>query len=919
MSLFDRKPELFRLLIGLLAGALLVLTVLVVYRYGSLPTDENWFTNTSSSIYVTKDMPAAGPDSLLTGDLILGIGNARVRTPDDLQKILLPLPPDSVLRVKVARHRLSPAVTITAPRRIFSPAMMRQLPATVYVIEVIEGGASDRAGMQAGDLILKINNQAFTNSMEADRILGRGQTGKDIDYLILRGNREINLHVTLASFGFPFALLTMVVCGLAFMGLGMFLTLSRPQVAAARFVGAAFLVLGFAIGISTTTRGLGSDYLVIVRHSVWVSSVFFGIALLFHGGLYFPKERPEMLERGWIRGTAYALAAVCSVITVITGWGTFLPALSALLLYVVILKLLFRKKVSTEYRQVNKLIRRLSMVAGLGAGAVGALLVAAGKANDRTAGYMGIPLLMIPISYLVTIGRYRLLGLELRLRRNVQYSLAAIAWGVITLALLLVILLWLPQLHLPLPNVRITGASLEILDAPMEASQQAIVEKGLLMVAAIGLAFIFRTIGRNGQEFLAKKFYRAKYDYRRASSELAEVMSTKLNMIDLARGIVVKLSDLMQLKRAGVLFFRQEKTCCCEEGFGFEENEWKSFCLALPDQAGRHIGRIQGHAKVDYLPSPTKEMFQDAGFLIVVPIRSKERLVGALLLGEKLSESPFQQEDFGFLSGAANQASVAIENAFLYEELAEQDRIKHELEMARRIQLDSLPQRTPTIEGLDLAGRSIPATEVGGDYFDYLDGGIHRLTVVVGDVSGKGTAAALYMSKVQGILRSLHGFGLTPRELFVRANSLLRSDLERKSFVTALGGAFDARKRELIVARAGHLPLFVYRKRLDKVERLLPRGIGFALSDSQLFSSEIEELIVRYEAGDIFVFVSDGITEAQSTGGDLFGEENVSRAIAKLATKQAKGVLEGVLDAVHEFSTGERQNDDQTIVVAKAT
>lgn len=487
-----------------------------------------------------------------------------------------------------------------------------------------------------------------------------------------------------------------------------------------------------------------------------------------------------------------------------------------------------------------------------------------------------------------------------------------------TLGLLVVVLLWLPQLNLPLPNVRITGASLEVLETPLQSQQQAIAEKGLLMVLAIGLAFIFRRIGRDGQEFLAKKFYRTKYDYRRASGELAEVMSTKLNMLDLAKGIVVKLSELMQLKRAGVLFFRQEKSCCCEEGYGFQDHEWKSFCLALPNETASHIGRVRGNSKVDYMPSPTKETLQAAGFQIVVPVRSKERLVGALLLGEKRSESPFQEEDYDFLSGAANQASVAIENAFLYEELAEQDRIKHELELARKIQLESLPQRTPTIEGLDLAGRSIPATEVGGDYFDYLNGGTQRLTVVVGDVSGKGTPAALYMSKVQGILRSLHGFGLTPRELFIRANGLLRTDLERRSFVTALGGAFDTRKRQLILARAGHLPLFHYRSKTGTVERLLPHGIGFALSDSRVFAAEIEELTLHYEAGDIFVFVSDGVTEAQSNSRELFGEENVARALERLAARQAGEVLEGILDAVREFSNGERQHDDQTIVVAKA-
>ena len=200
-----------------------------------------------------------------------------------------------------------------------------------------------------------------------------------------------------------------------------------------------------------------------------------------------------------------------------------------------------------------------------------------------------------------------------------------------------------------------------------------------------------------------------------------------------------------------------------------------------------------------------------------------------------------------------------------------------------------------------------------------LNGAVNKLTVIVGDVSGKGTPAALYMAKVQGIFRSLYGFGLTPKELFVRANALLRTDLERKSFVTAVGGCFDTTSRRVIIARAGHLPVFIYRRRHNRVERLLPRGIGFGLSETELFSSEIEELALQYERGDVFVFVTDGVTEAQRSDQEQFGEEKIVPILETLADRHAEEILEGILAAVNEFTSGERSHDDQTIVVAKAT
>ena len=305
-------------------------------------------------------------------------------------------------------------------------------------------------------------------------------------------------------------------------------------------------------------------------------------------------------------------------------------------------------------------------------------------------------------------------------------------------------------------------------------------------------------------------------------------------------------------------------------------------------------------------------------FHLIIPIHSNDRLIGAILLGEKESESPFHQEDFDFLASASMQASVAIENAFLYEELAVQERLKHELAIARRIQLESLPQRTPQVESLDIAGVSLPALEVGGDYFDYLNGVGQQLTVIVGDVSGKGTSAALYMSKVQGILRSLHGFGLGPRELLVRANQLLYGDIERKSFITALGASFDTPERTVLVARAGHLPLYRYRASTGEVEKITPRGLGLALNEGAVFAEELEELRTTYEIGDILLFVTDGVTEARRSDGEQFGESGVEQVLRDFGQESAATIRDALLNSVTTFAGQEHQHDDQTIVVVKA-
>ena len=146
-------------------------------------------------------------------------------------------------------------------------------------------------------------------------------------------------------------------------------------------------------------------------------------------------------------------------------------------------------------------------------------------------------------------------------------------------------------------------------------------------------------------------------------------------------------------------------------------------------------------------------------------------------------------------------------------------------------------------------GVSVPAQEVGGDYFDYLDGNDGQLTVMIGDVSGKGTSAALYMSKLQGIVRSLHGFDLAPRQLFVRTNDLLGRDMERRSFVTVLGAFFDSPARTLTVARGGHLPLYQWVAATGAVRRWLPRGLGLGLTASERLRQRTRGTAPRLRAG----------------------------------------------------------------------
>lgn len=534
--------------------------------------------------------------------------------------------------------------------------------------------------------------------------------------------------------------------------------------------------------------------------------------------------------------------------------------------------------------------------------------------------YTIILILFVPIAYIYTIGRYRLLDMDLHIRKNVQYSILSLVWASVIVAGFVFILIKLLSLNLNIPRFRLTLTSFEILDGAMSPQRRDYIEKAVIVIGSIFVGLILWNIRLKGQKFIDKKYYRTQFNYQHFSRELAEVMATKLGMVDLAKGIVQRLTELMNLKGSGILLFRDGETCCYQAAYGYNGSESEELFFDVDQKFVKFLYdfRTDARLSVDYMPENIQNFLYRNGFRHIIPIWFKDKLNGTLLIGERLSEIPFHAEDLSFFTTVAKQASVSIENAFLYEQLAEKERLKHELEIARRIQLASLPQTTPRIKGMDIAGISIPAAEVGGDYFDYLNGAPDTMTVIVGDVSGKGTSAALYLFKIQGILRSLYGFGLTPRELFIRANQLLYRDLEKSSFVTAIGGFFNTNKNQLILARAGHLPLFYYCSKSHSVEKLTPKGLGLGLDRQDLFSSEIEEKSIGYQKNDVFVFVTDGITEAKSADGKEFGEDNLVNVLKKNYSESAKRICDNIILEVCGFAVNAPQHDDQTVVVVKA-
>lgn len=249
--------------------------------------------------------------------------------------------------------------------------------------------------------------------------------------------------------------------------------------------------------------------------------------------------------------------------------------------------------------------------------------------------------------------------------------------------------------------------------------------------------------------------------------------------------------------------------------------------------------------------------------------------------------------------------------------ISERERFQRELEIARTVQLKFLPDYQPQTDWLDVASTCVPAYEVGGDYYDFLELDQNRLGVVVGDVSGKGVSAAFFMTLLKGILVSQTRHTQSPRDVLVQMNDLFYDNAQRGVFISVVYGIFDRLNGTFTYARAGHNPVIVHNHLKEDAEELCPNGMALGLDKGSMFADTLEEVEVQVNPGDVFVFYTDGFSEAMDKSYQEFGEDRLFDIIKTSMKKSAADILEGVQEGVKRFTGDTPQHDDMTMVVVR--
>lgn len=302
------------------------------------------------------------------------------------------------------------------------------------------------------------------------------------------------------------------------------------------------------------------------------------------------------------------------------------------------------------------------------------------------------------------------------------------------------------------------------------------------------------------------------------------------------------------------------------------------------------------------------------GITAVVPMHIQQKTNGMILLGERLRGGVYSQADLEFLYSLGNLAIISIENARLFKTAIEKQRMEDELKIAREIQQGLLPEKLPSIAQFDIAALTISSKEVGGDYYDVITRKKDEYVLAIGDVSGKGTPAALLMANVQAALRALVPLCSSVAETTGQINDLTCSNTRGGSrFITFFWGILDAQTRQFRYTNAGHNPPYVLRKN-GMMEKLEEGGLILGIFKTV---TPYAEASVTFLPGDVLVMYTDGVSEAMNQNNEQFTEERLEGVLKESTNLSAKEIIQKIQKELEIHTRATPQSDDITLLVLK--
>src|SRR3954471_9386742 len=397
-------------------------------------------------------------------------------------------------------------------------------------------------------------------------------------------------------------------------------------------------------------------------------------------------------------------------------------------------------------------------------------------------------------------------------------------------------------------------------------------------------------------------------------NEISRDLTSILNLDELMQSIAETLTRLIDYQMFSILLLDDRGTLVHRFSLRFKENIQLKHDIPI----GRGLVGAAAELKQAIL---VPDVSKDPRYIMAnpetkselcVPLIHKGGVIGVLDL-EHTRRNYFTEDHKRTMTTLAAQLAIAIENARLYERIAKQEaRLEKELDMAREIQLRLLPQELPKLRGAAVAARFEPARTISGDMYEFLQYSGDSTGIMIGDVSGKGAPAALYAALVAGILRSAAASEPSPAEMLALVNAALTERPISAQYISMIYAVWDGAQGLLRIANSG-LPRPIYSQGGGKIEIVQATGLPLGPFEDATF----EELDIHVSPGDVFVFFSDGISDAANPALETFGRARIEKIVAANHQKSAKQIADAIFKGVGEFCDGCDLFDDETVVVLK--
>lgn len=500
--------------------------------------------------------------------------------------------------------------------------------------------------------------------------------------------------------------------------------------------------------------------------------------------------------------------------------------------------------------------------------------------------FSSLLLCFIPLVIVIAVLRYRLWDIDLIIRASLLYGTLTVLLGAVYIIL-----------------VSIFIALLGVSSVDGETSDNSI---AVFFMSALLVAFLFTPARNYLQRLIDKIFFRNKLDYPHLITEFSRALTTSLLLDDLLNLLTHTIPDQLSLRGGKVLLNITTLPKNCVE------------CKTLEQGRLIWLNRELHRNPSGTLPSPLDKLKQD-GLWSCVPLLSGDNLMGIYGVGQKKSGEYYSREDIALLETVGRQAGVALQNAQLHKELSNQARIQRDLEIASQIQQRLLPRQDPKISGLEIVSYSRPAQEVGGDFHHYVKFSNEHIGVAVGDVSGKGVPAALFMAVSISTLRAeVPHHQNNVAALLVAMNDILFpqmsiSDVNTAMLYATLEKHASSDGITLSVSNAG-LIWPILRRSGRQVSYINVSGLPMgALPNVRYQTLELDLL-----PGDLVILSTDGIVEAMNRRKEMFGFERFEESIARCGKGlSATDVLETVIDDVFTFIGNAEPHDDMTLIAIR--